>query len=218
MLPFEIKWKYVTGAKNAIADFPSQFPLPARPEECESDRMNDEMINAVEPDSKMKLKVEIIAEETSKDPVLSSLKRAILEGWPKSDPTELRTYKSIYPEIIPLSLRNRIPEVLHGPHLGIVRTKQVAKQYVFWPGMMRQIEDTVRSCEIFAETSKYDQPKGFTSWPQPEGPWERIHVDFLEVNGHKIFLMIDAYSKWLHLKKMEKNGCWSSNTGLRTNF
>lgn len=229
LLPFDIKWQYIKGSRNAIADFPSRFPLMANPCEFEKD---EDLINSIMPDAKLKLDVEMVAEATKHDSTLQLLKQAILKGWPQKEPPEISQYRSIYGEltlaqemimynervIIPSDLRQKLLEVLHRPHLGIVRTKKIAKSYIFWPGMMKEIEQTIKACNICAETSKYDGPKDFKSWPETTEPWERIHIDFLDFDGHTILLIIDAYSKYIHLKKMKETNAKSVIDALEELF
>lgn len=38
-------------------------------------------------------------------------------------------------------------------------------------------------------------------WEYPKGPWERIHIDYAgPVVGTMLFIVIDAYSKWIEVK------------------
>jgi len=38
------------------------------------------------------------------------------------------------------------------------------------------------------------------SWNIPDGPWERIHIDFAgPFEGYMWFLVIDAYSRWVEV-------------------
>jgi hypothetical protein len=32
---------------------------------------------------------------------------------------------------------------------------------------------------------------------KPKKPWERMHIDFMEFRGHKIFILVDSYLKWI---------------------
>ncbi len=35
------------------------------------------------------------------------------------------------------------------------------------------------------------------SWPIPESPWSRLHIDFAgPINGQHYLILVDAYSKW----------------------
>ena len=44
-------------------------------------------------------------------------------------------------------LRNTILNELHLGHLGIVKMKKVARSYAWWPGIDKDIEILVKSCD-----------------------------------------------------------------------
>ncbi|CAB4011838.1 Hypothetical predicted protein [Paramuricea clavata] len=48
--------------------------------------------------------------------------------------------------LIPLALRRKILDKLHQGHQGIEKTKQRARQSVFWPRINKDIEDFVSKC------------------------------------------------------------------------
>lgn len=56
--------------------------------------------------------------------------------------------------IIPSSLRSRILDELHESHMGIVRTKSLARSYVWWPNIDRDIEDLCNRCAVCLSTRK----------------------------------------------------------------
>ena len=70
--------------------------------------------------------------------------------------------------------------------------KQLHRSYVYWPSIDIHIEELVKNCDSRALTSK--SPIKF--WPTPDGPWERVHIDYAGPFMGKYFLvMVDAYSK-----------------------
>ena len=48
--------------------------------------------------------------------------------------------------IIPVNLRKQVLKELHEVHPGMVRMKALARSYVWWPGLDKDIEEMVRSC------------------------------------------------------------------------
>uniref|UniRef100_A0A2H6N0S2 Gypsy retrotransposon integrase-like protein 1 n=1 Tax=Micrurus carvalhoi TaxID=3147026 RepID=A0A2H6N0S2_9SAUR len=54
--------------------------------------------------------------------------------------------------IIPPTLQDKILEVLHEGHPGIVRMKALARSYVWWPGLDSTIESWVATCKPCQET------------------------------------------------------------------
>ncbi|KAA3675474.1 uncharacterized protein DEA37_0000888 [Paragonimus westermani] len=68
---------------------------------------------------------------------------------------------------------------------------------MFWHGIDQDIESTVRSCESCALAAKAPPRVNTIPWPEPKGPWARIHIDFARpLKGEYYFVVVDAYSKW----------------------
>lgn len=66
--------------------------------------------------------------------------------------------------------------------------------------MDKEIEKMVRSCKHCCEKQN-DPPKSKCHhWEQPQGSWQRIHVDFAgPENGYYYFIIVDAFSKWVEV-------------------
>ena len=130
-----------------------------------------------------------IRAETLKDPVLTKVLNYIMNDWPKHNTDEgLREYFTRRKEftvdqgcilwglkvVIPPCYRERLVKELHQEHTGIVRMKSVARSYFWYPKLDADIEK----------------------------PWERVHVDFCELDRKNFLILVDAYSKWLCVELM----------------
>ena len=51
--------------------------------------------------------------------------------------------------VIPTTMRDAVMAELHDTHAGIVKTKSVARMYVWWPGISNDIEQCVHQCEKY---------------------------------------------------------------------
>ena len=132
--------------------------------------------------------------------------------WPSKVSEELRPYYfkrtelSCYQEtilwgkrvVIPQILRKKALEVLHECHPGIVKMKQMAREYIYRPGIDRQIEEKANSCSKCLMNSN-DPPKlAPHPWIMTEKPWQRIHADFAQnFLGTNFLIIIDSLSKWM---------------------
>ena len=47
-----------------------------------------------------------------------------------------------------------IPEELHAGHVGRMKMKGIARSYVYWPYMDKQLENLARSCSDCAQVKK----------------------------------------------------------------
>lgn len=99
---------------------------------------------------------------------------------------------------IPKPLRNKVLEELHSAHFGISRMKSLARAYVWWNQMDKDIELLVSKCELCQSTRP--DPKRITPihcWTRPNKPFKRVHADYTgPFMGKYLFIMVDAYSKW----------------------
>ncbi|CAH1371534.1 unnamed protein product, partial [Tenebrio molitor] len=92
---------------------------------------------------------------------------------------------------------------MHDGHFGISRCMSRAKETIWWPGITRQIEDTVNSCEICI---KHRQPvtEPMLSSEIPTRPWQVIGADLAEHENEKYLVIQDYYSKYPEIRKLKK--------------
>ncbi|VDL66057.1 unnamed protein product [Nippostrongylus brasiliensis] len=166
-------------------------------------------INAV---TKVPVNAKRIAEETAADPVLKKILESVTTGlWRKRDEYITGRYISLRGSlslqegcllvgdriVIPERLRAAVLEQLHEGHPGMTRMKMLAREYVFWPNINKDIENCVRKCDRCQKLAKNPVKATLCSWPTEEEPWRRIHADFAgPVDGKMYLVVVDAYSKW----------------------
>ncbi|KHJ39809.1 hypothetical protein D918_10165 [Trichuris suis] len=155
----------------------------------------------------------VIAQETSRDPVLDRVKKWTQKGWPRNSVPEAfkpfgphRSELSVHKDcvlrdsrvVIPLSLRTQVLQLLHAGHPGIVRMKSLARSYVWWPGLDRDVGKTVLSC-LQCQENRHNPPReNEHRWPEARTPWSRIHVVFFgPFQGKMFMIVVDAFSKWV---------------------
>ena len=82
---------------------------------------------------------------------------------------------------------------LHATHMGVVKMKSLAREYIWWPGLNKEIESTASKCKGCARFRKKPAPVPLTHWPWATRPMERVHVDFAEYKGVQLLIVIDAF-------------------------
>ena len=99
--------------------------------------------------------------------------------------------------VIPQKLRARLVEELHRDHPGMVKMKAVARSYLWWPGVDRDLEECARSCLSCQAVRNAPTVAPLHPWVWPAKPWQRIHIDFAgPFMGRTFLIVIDAHSKW----------------------
>lgn len=97
--------------------------------------------------------------------------------------------------IIPLKLRKAILRLLHDQHPGINRMKMLARSYVWWPGLDKDIEDTVSSCTICQCTRNSAPMVPLQQWPRASVRWQRVHIDYAEepYTRQQLLIVVDSF-------------------------
>ncbi|XP_065225166.1 uncharacterized protein K02A2.6-like [Planococcus citri] len=195
---FNYKVIYRRSSEHINADFASRHPHQIA-NASQIDVPTWSHINTI---NVLPVNAEMIAEATLLEPSSASL-IAQLRGEERCTlkPSELAQYSlhgncimkndRVY---IPASLRKPVLAELHRGHCGIVRCKQLARSYVYWPKIDRDIEEMVSACPTCV---KKDPPKEpFHPWQNPNAPWLRIHADIGQVGNTYLLVIVDASSKW----------------------
>ncbi|XP_030751492.1 uncharacterized protein K02A2.6-like [Sitophilus oryzae] len=102
-----------------------------------------------------------------------------------------------YRLIIPKKSQLNILKELHSSHMGIVKMKSLARSYVWWPNMDKDIELYVNSCKSCCIHAPNPTKNSISCWNWPKEPWTRLHADFFHMLNKNFLVIQDATSKWL---------------------
>lgn len=212
---FRFDIRHVPGDEN-IADVFSRLVSASQ----ESEDFDEELpanVLFLEDDQVYGISTEDIARETETDVECLAVSRAIRDNDWSEVPTQLRKQRNlwhrdggvlVYNEklFVPSKLRDALLKMGHKSHFGVGSIKRTLRQYVFWPGISKQIEEMVAKCEICQRITDNERPIPFKSRDLPEGPWRIIQIDFLSIPlGSKELLMVcDTYSRMSWAIEMKK--------------
>ncbi|KAI5742739.1 hypothetical protein M8J77_010808 [Diaphorina citri] len=205
---FDYSIKYKKGTQIPVADALSRLPLS-------NDKTFDDTVYYLG-FKELGLTANTIINSTRKDKVLSKVMEYVKHGWPSVTnlSCDEKTFHTIKDElsiendlllranriIIPDDLKEQILKLLHDEHPGIVRMKALARSYVWFPGIDKEIENYVKSCSACQAQSNNAQESLLTYWPQTSYPFQRIHIDYAEYDKKNLFIICDAFSKWIEVE------------------
>lgn len=216
--PYEVTVKFMPGRENP-SDFLSRHPLPGNKMNRRQERMAEEYINMMisrsGPDA---ITAEQVKMHTKNDKVLQRIITIMNNNsWKdisqSSDP-ELQAFYRVRNEmslnstgeillrgtrlVLPKSLRKQAVDLAHAGHQGIVRTKQLIRESVWFPNVDLDVERAVRKCIPCQATTKTQQDPPVIPSVLPQGPWQSVSVDFLGPlpSGEYIMSCIDDYSRY----------------------
>ena len=120
--------------------------------------------------------------------------------------------------VIPTKLRSDLLTELHSGHTGSTRMKELARSYLWWPDLDKQLEEVCSSCATCLEVRSAPPKAELHPWEWPTALWHRIHVDYAGPIEGKYLIIVDAHSKWAEV--FQTSGTTSEITinGLRNTF
>lgn len=180
-------------------------------------------------------KLSEIKAATASDPDLILLRQTVHAGWPKNRkkcPATLLDFWNFRDEIshydgiifkgdkiiVPAALRSSMLERIHTGHMGIERSKQRARDALFWPGMGKEIANTVESCSICQERHTSNPKEPLISHQIPERPWQVVASDLFTWQGKDYLIVVDYYSRYSELERLFSTKAGSVITKLKTIF
>ncbi|XP_064485993.1 uncharacterized protein K02A2.6-like [Ornithodoros turicata] len=100
--------------------------------------------------------------------------------------------------VIPEKARLKIVQLAHRGHQGVVKTKQLIREKVWFPGVDRMVETAVKNCEACQRTVDGGRISPLKMTPLPDGPWQSLAADFAgPLPGNKYLLVVvDEYSRF----------------------
>ena len=121
--------------------------------------------------------------------------------------------------VVPDKLRDHILDELHQTHSGIVKTKSLARSYVWWPGLDVQIENLTKSCATCQAARSASMVAPLHPWTWPAKPWQRINIDFAgPYQGRMFLIVVDAHSRWPEVIEMKSTTSTATIQELRRLF
>ena len=176
-----------------------------------------------------------IREETSRDENMLELRKLITEGWPNKTqniPARLQQYHKHKDAmtiqeglitkdnkiIIPEKLQHHILQNIHETHLGLTKSKQLARDNVFWPGIDVQLTEMINKCTVCQNNRKQLHREPLQNHEIPDLPYSKIGTDIFEIN-HKTFLItVDYFSKYPEITQLPNTRSITIIEALKNNF
>ena len=125
--------------------------------------------------------------------------------------------------VVPVGARPTVLRLLHSGHAGVTKTTQAARQFYYWPGMSKDIDEMVAGCEA-CQALRPSKPQA-AAQPSPPAtfPMEALGADLFHCDGRNWLVVIDRYSGFPFVAEMrstsaaavlEKLDDWLWNYGL----
>ena len=210
------------GTKHAAADALSRAPvaIPADGDDLAEDGVTptvSAVITGALTESCVDLRLQQVRDAADRDEEARLLHTTVINGFPpnKNDlPEVLRAYWPVHDQlsvedglvvygcriVIPRPLRAGILADLHASHMGQEKTKQRARQIVFWPNLTNDINNITRRCEP-CQRELPSLPKETLRRHEPASrPFQHLCADFCQHAGRYFLVAVDPLSGWLTVR------------------
>ena len=137
-----------------------------------------------------------------------------LQQFQNADKAELKLFKQVKDEltvnnetniilrdsriVVPTVLRHKAISIAHESHQGLVKTKQLLREKVWFPGIDQDVKRAIDGCVACQANGPDNRPDPLQMLPLPPAPWHTVHMDLCGPfpTGEYLFVVIDAYSRF----------------------
>ena len=89
---------------------------------------------------------------------------------------------------------------------------------VYWPGIDADIEDFMNRCSSCLLHCQNQVHKSMMGHRIPDGPWQKLGVDFFDHNGQNYMAVVDYFSKCPYLYEMKNTNAQHTTNHLKKIF
>ena len=176
------------------------------------------ILMSVESQDSFSNKLDQLRKSTAQDNQLTRLSHYINTGFPCDKKNLLTDFHEFWPHRETLSVKSRLitcgnriivpremrPEMLqyiHEGHQGKERCLLQARNTVFWPKMMYDVQELIERCIICQEHGR-SQPIIGTSQELPPFPWHTLATDIFYWKRMDFLIVTDVFSKYFLVRKL----------------
>ena len=199
----------------------SGHPSKQRTTASREQKIEEEYVNYITVTSTPKaLTVQEIEEASKADATLEAVSKAIETGnWqdgPKQsdvDSVAYTVWQKVKEELtvcvtaqiiirrtriaVPRKLQERVVNLAHEGHQGVVKTKSLLREKVWFPGIDKLVEKKVESCCACLISTPESKCEPLKMSPLPKAAWSEVSMDFAELpNSEYLLIITDDYSRY----------------------
>ena len=206
--------EYKPGPDNP-ADYTSRHPMSSESSD-ESFTTEDEYVSYVIKNAVPKaMTLTEVENATRQDSVLQAVMLSLKSGiWSKPthnvSTSELSRFEKVKDEltcsdtivlkanhiVVPSCLQERIIDLAHEGHQGLVKTKILLREKVWFPCMDNLVESKIKSCLACQVANPVTKREPLQMTVLPDNPFDEVSIDFAYVEGENLLLLIDDYSRF----------------------
>ncbi|XP_037572338.1 uncharacterized protein K02A2.6-like [Dermacentor silvarum] len=205
-----------TSGPSSPSDYLSRHPVNSTEPFRRMESVAEQYVNFIVSHSLPRaMTIKEVTEATLADPVINSLKQALKQPqkgkhWKN---TTLQPFSRIATElsvskeglvlrgtriVLPAQRHTKVLHLAHRGHQGIVNTKQLLREKVWFPGIDSLVDQTVKSCLACQTNTPVHHRDPLPIQELPQGPWTELSLDFAGPfpDGKYAMVVVDDFSKY----------------------
>ena len=119
--------------------------------------------------------------------------------------------------VVPKKLQRETLQKIHSGHQGIVKCHERVLTSVWWPGVLQQLEDFIKTCPECLQTASLTR-EPLLQTPLPNHPWERVGADLYQFKGSVYLVVVDYFSRYIEIQRMTSTTASNVITALKAIF
>lgn len=217
LMRYDFALKYVSGKELYVADALSRAPNHDNSYDTSYLDGNKAIVHSLV--CATPSRIQELKKATQQDEAIQKVVTYLNKGWPpyKKDIKDgTNKYWEVKDEltyadellfygnriVIPESERQNVIKKLHSSHQGVSSCQYKAKPVLFWPSMMKDIEEFILRCTICQQYSKANKEQPLKPHKISELPWNKIGLDFAKIKNKDYLMIVDYFSKFVIVNEM----------------
>ena len=117
-------------------------------------------------------------------------------------------------------LRLKAIHIAHEDHQGLVKTKQLLREKVWYPGIDKLAKNAVDTCILCQANGPKCPPEPLRMTTLPPRPWYTVNIDFCGPfpGGAYLLVVVDAYSRFREVEVVSSTSAQSTILKLKRIF
>ncbi len=218
--PYDVTIRYQPGTENP-ADYLSRHPLRNVTSNSRQEKVAEEFVNFLAETSTPKaISLTDLKSATRNDATLQAVMKAVQTGkWYETSKdarinvSDFQSFEKVRNElctlpdlvlrehriVIPEALREKVIDIAHEGHMGVVKTQALIREKVWFPKISRLVEKKVKSCLACQVTTPRNTREPLQMSELPKQPWTERSIDFGFVptgSNEYLLVLIDDHSRF----------------------
>ena len=212
---FDFVVKHMPGKYNP-SDYMSRHPDKISEEDTGVAKLFEEYVHSIVDHPGDAISMNDIKNGIERDEELKKLRECVKRGRFDDLDERILKYKKVFGELslvdgvilkadkilIPGCCVNDVLTAAHEGHQGIVKTKQLLRSRIWFPGIDKQVEDMISKCLPCQVSIPEKRSEPLKIMDMPDGPWQHLASDLHgpTQSGDYVLVVMDEYSRFAEVE------------------